>query len=60
MRIRRVLFLALFGFLATANPFGGQMFGVTSNESAFQTAQNPAPPPPECGLYDICKGTAKV
>ena len=60
MRIRGVLLLALFGFLTAAQPVGVNVLGMTSNEPAIQTTQNPAPPPPDCGIYDICKGKATV
>ena len=55
MRIRRVLFLALFGFLATAQPFQSQNMAVTSNEPVVKTDQAQWPPPPGCGVYDICQ-----
>lgn len=60
MRIRGVLFLSLLGFLVAVNPFNNQMAGVTSSESPVQTAQMPGPPPPDCGIYDICKEKAKA
>ena len=54
--MRSVLLLALFGFLAVAQPFGSQSMDVTPNEPVVKTDQAQYPPPPDCGLYDTCKG----
>ena len=56
MRIRGVLVLALFGFLAVAQPFNSQNIDVKSNEPVVKTDQAQYPPPPDCGIYDTCKG----
>ena len=55
MRTGAVVLLMLLGFLATANPFSNAM-SLALTEPAIQTAQAPGPPPPDCGLFDICKG----
>jgi hypothetical protein len=59
MRIRRVVLLALFGLMAIGQPFSHLTSGVLSNRPAI-TDQAQFPPPPECGLYDTCKGGQKV
>jgi len=53
-KMRRILLLALFGFLAAVQPFVGQSMDVTPNEPVVKTDQAQWPPPPDCGLYDIC------
>jgi hypothetical protein len=54
--MRIFVFLALFGFLAVAQPFGSQSMDVRSNDPVVKTDQAQFPPPPDCGLYDTCKG----
>lgn len=55
MRSGAIVFLMLLGFLATAIPFSSAMSSALT-EPAIQTAQVPGPPPPDCGIFDICKG----
>ena len=60
MSIRGVLFLALIGFMATAQPFGSQNIGVNSDEAVVKTDLAQYPPPPDCGIYpDTCKSDKK-
>ena len=62
MTIRGILFLALIGFMATAQPlpFDGQDNGVLSNEPIIKVDQAQYPPPPDCGIYpDTCKSDKK-
>jgi hypothetical protein len=56
MRIQRILLLTLFGFLAAAQPFAGQDIVAQSTDSVVKTLQAQYPPPPDCGIYDTCKG----
>jgi hypothetical protein len=59
MRIRRVALLALFGLMAAGQPLSDLTAEVLSDRPVI-TEQAQFPPPPECGLYDTCKGGKKV
>lgn len=53
---RMVLLWVMLGFLAIATPIASDQL-VNYTEPAIQLAQWP-PPPPQCGLYNICKSPA--
>lgn len=52
MLSRRILLLVLFGLLAIATPVASGWL-VNYSEPVLQLTQW-SPPPPDCGLYDIC------
>ena len=52
MLSRKVLLLVLFGLLAVAAPVASGWL-VDYNETVQELTQW-GPPPPDCGLYDIC------
>jgi hypothetical protein len=54
--MRRVLVLALFGMMAVSQSFSYQGIEAVSSKPIVATDQAQYPPPPECGLYDTCKG----
>ena len=54
MLSRRILLLVLLGLLAIATPVASGWL-VNYSEPVLQLTQGPWPPPPECGLYDICR-----
>lgn len=57
MFLRRLFVLAVFAFSVTALPsVSNYLADVKSVSPSMETAQDPGPQPPECGLYDICKG----
>jgi hypothetical protein len=57
--MRRVLVLALFGMMAVSQSISYQSIEAVSSEPIIIADQAQFPPPPECGLYDTCKGNKK-
>ena len=57
MLSRKVLLWVLLGFLAIATPVASGWL-VNYSEPVQQLTQWPLPPPPDCGLYDICNSPA--
>ena len=56
MLLRRLFLLAVLAFSMTAFPLGSKQAPKAKPAApALEQAQSPAPWPPECGLFDICK-----
>ena len=56
MMSRRILLWVLLGFLAVATPVSLSHLG-SYDDPVVEVADH-LPPPPECGLYDICNSPA--
>ena len=57
MRFPMFLSVALLGMLAVGVASDLNQRASNQRNEPVVVAQDPGIPPPECGLYDICKGT---